>query len=1030
MRTFVTCAAQIWWCLFWSLLFVLASPAVLAFDIQSTPTRTYVGYINYVGTGNTLRTQSDAVDPCAVGTGSSATLSGVPAGATLEAVYLYWAASGQTTDFTVNFNGTTVTADIQYTEVVSTTRSYFSGVEDVTSLVSGNGTYSFSGLTVDTSAPYCGVNGVLAGWALVAIYSEPSEPFRTINMFEGLQNFWGSSVALTPSNFVIPGTAIEGRLGVLSWEGDAGNSGLRNGVTENLFFDGENAASIALTDGINPINNQYNSTLNPSGATNVHGVDFDIYDVSAGLSAGDTTAGTLYQSGQDRVFLSLQIIAVTNTPSTDLSLEKTATGAFTRGGTGDFDFTVSNLGPLTHNDGLTITDTLPAGLTFAGFSSADPLWNCSGTSTVTCSHSGSELLVGADLPVVTVTVDVATTATGTLTNSAELVSNVFDALPANNTDTADAVILDADLSGSTKTVTDTNSGQVQAGDTLEFRVNIVDANDSGAQVNVTDTLSGLLTNLVVLDAAGGTDASTATVLDIQNLTVPAGGLATVRFAADIVGTAAVGDVISNTASIEDAFLSTTIDVSSVDLTVGNTTAATGTKQLYLDNILADPPTALSPLTVSRVPLTATSSPVNRVRIRRQDTRTWSMAPATTGSLTLGTTDIPVRLLLRRNNATQVRDIRVTLSYAGAASGTIGCVDVALATSGTTGLSTSVTREFIFNVPRTDANCVPTAASPLTLPVGTTIEMNVDNQVGGTGNSRAIFVYPFDASLGTSNLELPALTVINVDSLELYDDAYPSGALLSGAAAGDRVYFRSVVSDPFGAADITDATLTVFNPAGATELSVDLDPSSLVDSDANTKTYEHEYVVPAAGLPGTWVAALEALEGTEGTISHTRLTNFTLSVQPNITVAKFSRTDSDPLGGINPKSIPGAVIEFSIEVHNEGPGSADADSIVIVDNLPSQGRLIFDTATQNPVTLIQGTNPSGVTYSFVSPGSVTDDIEFSNDGGASLVTPTFNLSTGVDTTVPRVNYLRINPKGTLVETLSGPSFTLQLLMQLD
>lgn len=1013
-----------------ALLLLLASGSAFAFDIPSTPTRTFVGYVNYVGTGNTLRTASDAVNACAVGASSNSTLAGIPTGATLEAVYLYWAASGQTTDFTVNFNGTVVTADIQYTEVVSPTRSYFSGVEDVTSLVSGNGTYSFSGLTVDTSAPYCGVNGVLAGWALVAIYSEPSEPFRTINMFEGLQNFWGSTVTLSPSNFVIPGTAIDGRLGVLSWEGDAGNSGLRNGISENLFFDGENAPQAVLTDGFNPQNNQYNSTLNASGATNIHGVDFDIYDISPYLTANDTSAQTVYQSGQDRVFLSLQILAVTNTATTDLALDKTATTAFERGEMGSFDLTVSNLGPLTHNDVVTITDTLPAGLTFDSFSSVDPTWACSGTTTLTCTHSGVELLVGEDLPTVTVNVNVEPTAAGTLTNSAVLSSNVFDALPGNNTATADAVILDADLFGSSKTVTDVNSGQVQANDTLEFRIKIIDSNDTSAVVNVFDTLSALLTNLVVLDNAGGTDLSTATALNIQNINLPAGGNATIRFTADIIAGAAIGDVISNTATIEDALLATTLDVSSVDLTVGNTTAASGTKQLYLDNITANPPTVANPLTMSRLPLTANSTPVNRMTIRRQDERTWTMTPATTSDLTLDSTTIPVRLLMRRANNTSTRNIRVTLSYSGATSGTIGCVDVALSSFGAGGLSNSTTREFIFNVPRTDANCTTISGAPLTLATGTTINMNVDNQVGGTGTGRAVYVYPFDGALGTSHLELPALTVINVDSLELFDDAYPAGSVVTDVEAGDTVYFRSVVSDPFGSADITDATLVVDNASGGTELTVDLDPASRVATSANTKTYDHQFVIPPGGLPGTWVAGVQALEGTEGTISHTRLKNFMVTAEPVITLSKVARTDSDPLGGANPKSIPGAVIEFSIAVHNQGPGSADADSIVVVDNLPPQARLLFDPLTQNPIVMIDGASASGVTYSFVSLSSVADDIEFSNDGGTTTVTPSFNLSTGLDTTVPRVNHLRINPKGTLVETSTGPSFTLRLLMQLD
>jgi len=1000
--------------------------------ISSNPSQTFVGFIDYTGTGNTLRTLPDATDPCALTNTSSATLAGIPAGATVERAFLYWAGSGATPDYTVTFNGLTVTADDEYTENFGGTFDFFAGTADVTSQVTGNGTYSFADLSVDNDAPFCAVSGVLAGWALVVIYSDSAEPFRTINMFEGLQFFRGSSVTLSPTNFVIPASSIDGRLGILSWEGDPGNSVPLNGVSESLIFDGENTAPVALIDSLNPPNNQYNSTLNTSGSTNVYGVDLDIYDLTPHLTAGDVTASTTYSSGQDLVLLSLEIISVTNTPATDLALNKAAAGGFTRGGSGSFIFGVDNLGPLTHNDVVTIVDTLPTGLTFSGFASVDPLWTCAGDTTVTCTHSGSNVVVGNSLPEVTVTVDVAADATGTLTNSAVLSSNVFDPLAGNNTATADAVILNADFSGSTKSVLDTDSGLVQPGDVLEFSINVVDLNNSQSLVTVTDTLSSLLTNLTVTDAAGGTDLSVGSSLNIQDIPIAAGSDATVVFTAEVVSTAAVGDIVSNTATITDQLTATATDVSSVDLVVGDISGpASGTKQLYLDNILASPATAAAPASMSRVALTTDSSPVNRMTIRRDDNSViWAMNPVTAATLSLDASDIPVRLLMRRSNNNNDRDIRVSLSYSGAANGFIGCADRTLPTADPTGLSNSVTREFIFNVSRTDANCNPVTATPLDLPVGTTIEMQVDNQPGGTGSGRAVFVYPYDAALGNSQLELPATTVINVDSLTFFNAAYPDGTPVTNATAGDTVYIRSVVSDPFGSADITSASLTVTNSGGSQELTQSLDPDGLVASDAATKTYEHAYTIPTTSPLGTWIASVTALEGNEGTISHTRQSNVEVVASPVITLVKNSLTASDPLGGTNPKSIPGAVIQFSIAVHNLGPGNADEDSIVVVDTLPSEARLLFATPSMDPIVFVEGPSTSGLTYNFVSLGDPGDDIEFSNDGGVSTVTPLVDPTSGLDLTVPRINHLRINPKGSLLPSATGPSFTLRLLMQID
>ena len=80
--------------------------------------------------------------------------------------------------------------------------------------------------------------------------------------------------------------------------------------------------------------------------------------------------------------------------------------------------------------------------------------------------------------------------------------------------------------------------------------------------------------------------------------------------------------------------------------------------------------------------------------------------------------------------------------------------------------------------------------------------------------------------------------------------------------------------------------------------------------------------------------------------------------------------------------------------------------------------------------VDGGTPSGLSYTFVSPGDPTDDVQFSNDGGSTFITPTIDLAAGVDATVPRINYVRINPKGVLSATAGGPSFTLRLSMRLD
>lgn len=997
-----------------------------ATPVSSSPVRTFVGNVDFVVTGNTLRTASDAVDPCAVGTSSSATLSGIPADATVTNAFLYWAGSGLTPDFTVTFDGVSVTADTQYTETVSATRSYFSGVEDVTSRISGNGTYSLSGLTVDTGADYCGVSGVLAGWALVAVYQRPAEPFRTINFFEGFQNFWGSSITLTPTNFVIPAGSIDGRLGVLSWEGDSGNSTTRNGVAENLFFDGQTTPVTALTDALNPANNQYNSTLNEAGLTDVWGVDFDVYDISSLLSAGDTSASTTYASGQDRVFLSLEVISVTNTPATDIAVSKTHAGSFAPGHSGAFELALANLGPLDHTATITVTDPLPGGLAMTGFASADANWSCSGTTTVTCTYTGG-LANGATTGALTIDVSVPLAASGTLTNVATATSSMFDPIPANNSATDDVDVLTPDLSTSTKAGADSNGGTLLPGDTITWTVSLTDANATQSRVTLTDTLDPLLTNLVVVDAGGGTDASSGTTLTINDLDITPGNTTTVVFRADVLGSAALGSTITNTATATDTATGAATAIVAADLTVANNDPVSGNKPLYLGNI-DDQNAPTLPMNLSRTPLTSNSAPANRARIRRQDDdRVWTLTPALAADLTLDGTALSARLLLQRNGSTANRNVRVSVSYGGTL---YGCTDATLSASGTSGLSNTVTREFLISVPRSDAACTATGAVPVTIPAGSTLELRIDNEPAAGPTGQAIFVYPFDGALGTTSVTLPATTVINVDSVEFYDAAYPGGSPVSAVAPGETLYIRSLTSDPFGAFDISGVDLEILDAGGTTQATVALEPSAQVATTAASKTHEHAYTVPAAGATGFWTARVTAREGTENTVSHTRAEAFGVTVEPNIVLTKTSAVLSDPTGAANPKGIPGAVVEYTIVLTNLGPGATDADSLVLREDLPPNTRLLFTLPGLEPLTVTQGSPPSGLSYSYVSAGDLADDVAFSFDGGSTFFTPTIDPGSGLDVSPQRINHLRITPGGSLNATATPPSLTITLRVQLD
>ena len=621
-------------------------------------------------------------------------------------------------------------------------------------------------------------------------------------------------------------------------------------------------------------------------------------------------------------------------------------------------------------------------------------------------------------------------ATGTITNTADVTSATFDYQLVNNATSYSADVAVADLSTSSISVTDVNGGDARPGDILRYEVTITEtANARLSGVSLASTIDALLANLLVTNS-GGVDASSGSDLDVTDISLAPGGTVTVVFEALIRTSALDGDVIANTTTLNNPANGTTINLVAPNVVVGASgLPSSGIKPLYLGDFAGSQTSPVLPMPMSRLPLSAVAAP-ERVRIRVQDNnRYWHMQPPLAAPLELDTDPIPVLLHMRRSGNPSARTVRVAVDYLGASSGFLGCQVRTLAGSGATGLSDSVTRAFTFNVERTDANCNPIPGAPVTLSPGTVVRLHVDNGPGTPGGGQPIFVYPYsDATPDTSRLELPANTVINVDSTTIYDAPYPAGATPAGHNPGDTVYVRAVVSDPFGSFDITSADIEILDPSAAPVLTSAM---TEVASDAATKTFELAYSLPAGAANGTWTARVTAREGTEGTIAHLGVTTFVVGSGASITLTKSVVSVRDPITGTNnPKSIPGAVMEYTITATNTGPLPVDANTVRISEQLPADVLLVFG-APPNPISFAQGAVSSGLSYSFVSLSDPTDDVAFSNDGGATFVTPVVDPITGVDLTSPPINYLQITPTGQFAAPSGGadPSFSITLQVQI-
>jgi len=253
--------------------------------------------------------------------------------------------------------------------------------------------------------------------------------------------------------------------------------------------------------------------------------------------------------------------------------------------------------------------------------------------------------------------------------------------------------------------------------------------------------------------------------------------------------------------------------------------------------------------------------------------------------------------------------------------------------------------------------------------------------------------------------LNSATVVDVNSVQTYNAAYPGGAAQANFSYGSTVYVRAVVSDPFGSFDIASARISILDSASVVRVANAVLPM-VADSGGATRTYEYAYVVPAGSPSGGWSAQVTAVEGTEGVVTHTRTGGFVVPpLLPALRITKTVDVLSDPVSGaVNPKQVPGSFQRYRVTVTNTGVGSVDASTLVIADVVPADTELFVSSGGGPPVQFFDGSTPSGLTFSY--PTSVT----YSNQPGGAApysYTPTAN-GNGVD---PNVTNLRINPKGT-------------------
>ncbi len=224
----------------------------------------------------------------------------------------------------------------------------------------------------------------------------------------------------------------------------------------------------------------------------------------------------------------------------DVTIVKTHLGNFTRGTTGSYSIVVSNAGGAATSGTVTVTDTLPAGLTPSTQSGTG--WTCGAAGqTITCTRSDA-LAAGASYPAITLVVNVLQTAVAGLTNTAA-VSGGGQTNTANDTSSdPTTVVSSADLSLS-KTVNNPNPIQ---GQNVTFTITLTNTGPSNAtNVAVTDALPAGLT-FVSATPSTGTYTSGTGVWSVASLA--SGANVTLQIVARVVNTGTITNTAEVTAS--------------------------------------------------------------------------------------------------------------------------------------------------------------------------------------------------------------------------------------------------------------------------------------------------------------------------------------------------------------------------------------------------------------------------------------------------------------------------------------------------
>jgi parallel beta-helix repeat protein len=324
--------------------------------------------------------------------------------------------------------------------------------------------------------------------------------------------------------------------------------------------------------------------------------------------------------------------------------------------------------------------------------------------------------------------------------------------------------------------------------------------------------------------------------------------------------------------------------------------------------------------------------------------------------------------------------------------------------------TTITQNSFSNNGGLSIDLDPRSIDPNSLgaPQGVTINDNGDSDNGPNGLRN--FPVVVSASLIGTELSLSGFARPG-SAIELYiAQADPTGF-------GEGLAYLGTLTE--GSPSDLDAGTGAYGPGNINGIAQGAD---------NTNRFGFLITVPGGVVIGTRLTGTATIAGETSEFSG----NVLVTGGPGLSVAKSVQPVSDPVNNAaNPKSIPGSVQLYNVRVTNGGSGPVDNNGVAIVDVIPANTRLFvgnIGAPGSGPVLFVNGSPSSGLTWTFTALNSATDNLDFSNDGGATWAYVPVPDANGYDAAV---THLRMRPQGTMPGNGGGnPYFELRFRVSVN